>query len=138
MRNGWRAWPWREIALTLAVLGSWASVISSGHTGFLAGDGYGYFVYVRGLTLHGNFLHHDSDETPTESSPASQMTRAGFIEQSRAHDGRVYSQYPIGPSLLWLPGYSVVHASLKLLHSVGAGNLPPADGYSSPYRLSIA
>ncbi len=103
----------------------------------VAGDGMGYSLYVRSLVVHGALAPFGSDSAPTEESVASRTMQRSQLEQAAAAGGRILNQYPAGPSLLWLPGYSLCHLLLKLGHSLGFQGLPPTDGYSFPYRYII-
>lgn len=130
--------PMRIARAAVCVIIAWnIPTYFGGNATHVAGDGIGYSLYVRSLVIHGKFSLFHADLTPTENAPESTTMQTIQLKQIKFQGGKVVNQYPVGPSLVWLPGYSVVHLLLKLSHSIGIRDLPPADGFSTPYRYSI-
>jgi hypothetical protein len=95
--------------------------------GMLIGsDGVGYYVYVRSLVFDGDldFTNEYSRLLP-KFDPGSPTTITGLRP----------NQFAIGPGLLWLPFFVLVHGILLLLSGLG---LPVVvDGYSYAYQAAI-
>jgi hypothetical protein len=125
--HGWRPWG-------LGVM--WLACVSVllGHGEKVHGDGMAYYTFVRAFVVHGDFRLHDSDLVPTETR--STYLQNWYVAHAIGNRGQVGVGYGVGCSLLWLPGVAVVHAGLLALHGLGVKGLPPADGFSKPYRLA--
>ncbi len=128
-----RSW-WHPLALVVLWLP--CAAVVAGHGDKVNGDGMGYYVYARALALHADFRLHPDDAVPTE--PRSTYLQDWYLHEGLAHGGRVYSQYPVGLSLVWLGPVWSTHLSLRLLHALGVPGLSPADGFAKPYRLATA
>lgn len=107
-----------------------------GHGEKVEGDGKGYYVYARALVVRGSFRLDPRDAEPTEKR--SSYIQDYYLDLGKANGGRIGTQYPAGCSLLWLPGVFSVHLALTAGHAAGISDLPPADGFSKPYRLAAA
>jgi len=134
--GGWKRWTRRWQPLALVALWLPCVAVVAGHGDKVHGDGRGYYVYARALALHGDFYLHPDDAVPTESR--SSYLQDWYLADARSHGDRVYTQYPAGLSLVWLGPVLAVHGTLLALHAVTLPGVPPADGFSKPYRLATA
>lgn len=102
----------------------------------VAGDGVGYYCYVRALVINGDFRLHPNDEVLTEAPGGSRLLQKIYVDAAKAHeDQRIYSQYGVGLSLFWLPIELATHAGMLLLRALGLTQIP-ADGFTWPYRYA--
>lgn len=129
VRRDWR--PWVLLAAWLPCV-----LVVAGHGDKVNGDGMGYYVYARALAVHGDFVLHPDDGLTTEQN--STYLQTFYLANAKAHEGRIWTQYPAGCSLVWLPGVLLTHGILKGLHAVGLAGAVPADGFAKPYRLATA
>ncbi len=134
-RAGWFVRP-----PVLIIVGFWAACFPNSwkdNGTKVAGDGVGYYCYVRSFVQHGDFRIDPADRVPTENNDASQRLQQQYVEGHEHHEsGRVYSQYGVGLSLFWLPVEEITHVGMITLRWLGATTLP-ADGFSWPYRYAV-
>ncbi|MGB9464756.1 MAG: hypothetical protein WBR10_06560 [Candidatus Acidiferrum sp.] len=104
---------------------------------WVRGDGVGYYAYVRApLIEHSLDFTHDYQQANTSfrenrldknGQPTAEfVTRTGHLE----------NHFTVGPAILWAPVLLVTHAAVLLARSLGS--TVAADGFSSPYRISMA
>jgi len=107
------------VAATLAVAYAMGALSSPD---LLRADSSGYYVYLRSVAFD-----RDLDF-------ANEWARWDYPELPVTATGRRFSQYTVGPALLWSPFFMAAHVYVKVF---GAGRYE-ADGYSLPYLRSIA
>jgi hypothetical protein len=116
-RTDQRARQWLVVVFLVVLCGSFAPQVRS--------DGFGYYVYLRSLTMDGD-LHFGNEyrEWPYQSKPSQNLLR------TTATDHYV-NFYSIGPALAWSPLYGAAH--LVVLGGKAFGMPWNADGYDQPY-----
>ena len=104
---------------------------------WVRGDGVGYYAYARALLIQ-HTLRFDADWLAANPSflqgrvdangrlQANQFTRTGYVD----------NHFSIGPAILWEPFLAATHILVLAADHLGA-NIP-ADGFSRPYRLTMA
>jgi len=126
-----RQWgTWAIVLLSLACL----NILHGRGSGKVTGDGIQYYRYVRAFVINRDFRLHDSDLVRTEKR--STYIQDDYVKAAKENGGWIRTQYSVGASLLWLPFVAVTHAVMSGLHAVGLNSIPPADGFSMPYRMA--
>lgn len=103
---------------------AWAAAFALAFAPWVASDGTGYYAYTRSLVLDGDLsLANDYVGMPFPHAP----TNLAVLPPTAT--GLAYNPFSIGPGLLWLPGFALADAFVRL----GPGAYWPADGYTLPY-----
>jgi hypothetical protein len=89
------------------------------------GDALGYYAYLRSAAFD-----RDLDF-------ANEYGAWNLDEQPLTATGRRYSQYTIGPAIVWSPFYVVAHLYVLIDREIGPERYE-ADGYSPPYLRAAA
>lgn len=104
---------------------------------WVRGDGVGYYAYVRAPLiehslnfeqdwLHGNASFVEGRVDGQGRILGSQYTSTGHLD----------NHFSIGPAVLWSPFLLVTHGIVVTADRLGFGI--PADGFSRPYRITMA
>jgi hypothetical protein len=101
---------------------------------YVAGDGAGFYAYVRSPLIDHNFSFSSDWENPTRELQLL-FLRDHFVENPITKTGHLPNYYPVGPAILWSPFLIVAH--LAVLLSIRLGAHIPADGHSWPYMLAM-
>ena len=102
---------------------------------FVAGDGVGFYAYVRSPLIDHNFsLSSDWENPKTELQMLFLVNH--FVENPITKTGHLPNYYPVGPAILWSPFLIISH--LAVLASIRFGGHIPADGHSWPYMVAMA
>jgi hypothetical protein len=108
-----------------AVLALAYGIGALGHPEVLRADFAGYYVYLRS-----SVFDHDLDF-------ANEWSQWGYPELPLTSTGRRYSQYTVGPTLLWSPFFAGAHLYVKADRALVGGRYE-ADGFSMPYLRATA
>ncbi len=101
---------------------------------FVAGDGVGFYAYVRSPLIDHNFSFSSDWENPKKELQELFLVDH-FVENPITKTGHLPNYYPVGPAMLWSPFLIVSH--LAVLASIRMGAHIPADGHSgSPDYVS--
>ncbi len=104
---------------------------------WVRGDGVGYYAYVRSLLIDHDLHFEDEWAAGNLSFRMNRVDGQGRVSPVEyTSKGYVANHYTVGPSLLWAPFLVVTHGVVVMLDHMGAHI--PADGYSRPYRLTMA
>jgi hypothetical protein len=114
--------PMRAPLLVAATLSASYGIGAVSQPDLLRADSSSYYVYLRSAAFD-----RDLDF-------ANEWARWGYPELPLTATGRRFSQYTVGPALLWSPFFVAAHVYVK---AFGAGRYE-ADGYSPPYLRSVA
>ncbi len=104
---------------------------------WIRGDGVGYYAFARApliehsldferdyLNANSGFREHRVDET-------------GHVKTFyRTRTGHLDNHFSVGPAVLWAPFLLLAHAAVLLARA--AGSSVTADGFSAPYRITMA
>lgn len=104
---------------------------------WVRGDGVGYYAYIRSLLIDGDL---NLENEWLAANPSFVMNRVGsdgrLQEQLFTETGNVRNLHSVGSSILWAPFLSAAHLGVLTLNVFGVGI--PADGYSTPYVVTMA
>jgi hypothetical protein len=104
---------------------------------WVRGDGVGYYAYVRSMMIEGRL---DFEKDWLHGNESFVMSRVGadgqLISSTYTETGHIANLWSVGPSLLWAPFLLVTHLVVLSLDRLGAH--VPADGFSSPYLITMA
>src|SRR6266436_3367108 len=112
--------------LSLALLNPW-----------VRGDGVGYYAFARApLIDHSLNFEHDYIAANTRFREARLDDRGEPKKIFRTRTGHLDNHFTVGPAILWTPLLLVTHAGVLLARALGSS--VAADGFSTPYRISMA
>src|SRR4029077_18561734 len=104
---------------------------------WVRGDGVGYYAFARAP-----LIEHSLDFTKDYQS-ANTSFRNGRLDEFgqpksdfRTSTGHLDNHFTVGPAILWTPFLLFTHAGVLLARALGSSVAP--DGFSSPYRITIA
>ncbi|HEV2388250.1 MAG TPA: glycosyltransferase family 39 protein [Candidatus Acidoferrales bacterium] len=104
---------------------------------WVRGDGVGYYAYLHALLIRGDLSFRDEWLHGNRSFLLNRIDDRGRLNPAQfTANGHVANYFSVGPSLLWAPFLAPVHGAVLVLDRLGARI--PADGYSRPYRVTIA
>jgi hypothetical protein len=104
---------------------------------WVRGDGVGYYAYARALLIeHG--LRFEADWLAANPSfLQGRLDASGGLRADQfTSTGHVDNHFSIGPAILWAPFLAVAHSLVLVADHLDAN--VPADGYSRPYRVTMA
>ena len=112
--------------LTLPLLNPW-----------VRGDGVGYYAYARApLVEHSLDFTHDY-QSANDSFREGRCDENGQPRKEfRTRTGHLDNHFTVGPAMLWSPFLLAAHGGVLLARGLGSSIL--ADGYSAPYRYTMA
>jgi hypothetical protein len=101
------------------------------------GDGVGYYAFARALLIQHNLdftedYRHANESFRSPRLDESGQPKAGF----RTPTGHLDNHFTVGPAILWAPFLLLAHAAVLLAR--GLGSAVSADGFSAPYRITMA
>lgn len=102
---------------------------------YVAGDGVGFYAYIRSPLIDHNFSFSSDWENPKKDLQALFLVDH-FVENPITKTGHLPNYYPVGPAMLWSPFLIVSH--LAVLISARLGAHIAADGHSWPYMVAMA
>ena len=104
---------------------------------WVRGDGVGYYAYARAP-----LIEHSLDFTK-DYQHANESFRGPRLDESnhpradfRTPTGHLENHFTIGPAILWAPFLLVTHLGVLLARALGSS--VAADGFSAPYRITMA
>src|SRR5665213_1703819 len=100
---------------------------------WIRGDGVGYYAYLRALVIQHD-LNFEKDWQAANPTAREAFMPSGQIQYTVT--GHYYNHFSVGPAILWAPFFVVPHAGVILANRWGARI--PSDGFSRPYRVTIA
>jgi hypothetical protein len=112
--------------LTLPFLNPW-----------VRGDGVGYYAFARAPLIQHNL---DFTEDYRHANEAFRGPRLDENNQPRSEfrtpTGHLDNHFTVGPAILWTPFLLIAHAGVLLARALGSS--VAADGFSAPYRITMA
>jgi hypothetical protein len=104
---------------------------------WVRGDGVGYYAFARAP-----LIEHSLDFT-RDYQFANESFRGPRLDENdqprpdfRTVTGHLDNHFTVGPAILWTPFLLPAHIGVLLARSLGSS--VAADGFSSPYRISMA
>jgi len=112
--------------LTLPFLNPW-----------VRGDGVGYYAIARAPLIQHNLdftedYRHANESFRSPRLDENNQPRSEF----RTATGHLDNHFTVGPAILWTPFLLLAHAGVLLARALGSSVL--ADGFSAPYRITMA
>ena len=104
---------------------------------WVRGDGVGYYAFARAP-----LIEHSLDFTK-DYQHANESFRGPRLDESnrpradfRTSTGHLENHFTVGPAILWTPFLLVTHLGVLLARALGSS--VAADGFSAPYRITMA
>ena len=104
---------------------------------WVRGDGVGYYAFARAP-----LIEHSLDFT-RDYQFANESFRGPRIDENnqprseyRTPTGRLENHFTVGPAILWMPFLLLAHIGVLLARALGSS--VAADGFSAPYRFTMA
>lgn len=97
------------------------------------GDGIYYWAYTHSAVIDQdlNFQNEGAHRYGPVTNNSIGQESQGTDQTDLAND----KYYPLGPSLLWIPFFSVVHSAIALINNLGF--LVPNNGYADSYQMAV-
>jgi hypothetical protein len=104
---------------------------------WVRGDGVGYYAFARAPLIEHNLDFTRDYQHANESFRGSRLDENGQPKSDfRTPTGHLENHFTVGPAILWTPFLLVAHAGVLLARALGSS--VPADGFSAPYRITMA
>lgn len=104
---------------------------------WVRGDGVGYYAYARALLIDHNLDFEKDWQAANSSFTSGRLDANGhLLADQYTRTGHVENHFSIGPAILWAPFLAVAHGFVLVADHWGAHI--PADGFSRPYRMTMA
>jgi len=104
---------------------------------WVRGDGVGYYAFARAP-----LIEHSLDFT-RDYQFANESFRGPRLDENnqprsdfRTPTGHLENHFTVGPAILWTPFLLVTHLGVLLARALGSS--VAADGFSAPYRITMA
>ncbi len=104
---------------------------------WVRGDGVGYYAFVRAPLIQHNLDFTDDYRHANESFRERRLDAYGQPKSDfRTPTGHLDNHFTVGPAILWTPFVLLTHAGVFLSRALGSS--VAADGFSTPYRITMA
>jgi hypothetical protein len=104
---------------------------------WVRGDGVGYYAFARAPLIQHNLDFTEDYRHANESFRDQRIDENGQPRSLfRTRTGHLENHFTVGPAILWTPFLLVTHAGVLLARALGSS--VAADGFSSPYRITMA
>src|SRR6266849_4120451 len=104
---------------------------------WVRGDGVGYYAFVRAPLIE-HYLDFTKDyQHANESFRGPRLDDYGRPKSAfRTPTDHLDNHFTVGPAILWAPFLLLAHAGVRLARALCSS--VPADGFSTPYRITMA
>src|SRR6266513_1621058 len=100
-------------------------------------DGVGYYAFARALLIQHNLDFTEDYRHANEGFRGPRLDENGEPRPYfRTSTGHLDNHFTVGPAILWTPFLLVTHAGVLLAGALGSS--VAADGFSAPYRITMA
>src|SRR6266436_6761013 len=104
---------------------------------WVRGDGVGYYAFARAPLIEHSLdftkdYQHANESFRGPRLDESNQPRADF----RTSTGHLENHFTLGPAILWTPFLLLTHLGVLLARALGSS--VAADGFSAPYRVTMA
>jgi hypothetical protein len=104
---------------------------------WVRGDGVGYYAFARAPLIQHNLDFTEDYRHANESFRGPRLDESGHPKaEFRTPTGHLENHFTVGPAILWTPFLLLAHAGVLLARALGSS--VPADGFSTPYRITMA
>jgi hypothetical protein len=104
---------------------------------WVRGDGVGYYAFVRAPLIEHSFDFTKDYQYANESFRGPRLDENNQPRSAfRTPTGHLDNHFTVGPAILWTPFLLLAHAGVLLARALGSS--VAADGFSAPYRITMA
>jgi hypothetical protein len=104
---------------------------------WVRGDGVGYYALVRAPLIEHSFDFTQDYQNANPSFRDLRIDEYGRPKSAfRTPTGHLENHFSVGPAILWTPFLLLAHWGVLVARSLGSS--VSADGFSAPYRITMA
>jgi len=104
---------------------------------WVRGDGVGYYAFARAPLIEHSLDFTKDYQHANESFRDAKLDEHGQPKSElRTPTGHLENHFTVGPAILWMPFLLLTHAGVLLARALGSS--VAADGFSAPYRITMA
>ncbi len=104
---------------------------------WVRGDGVGYYAFARAPLIQHNLDFTEDYRNANESFRERHLDEYAQPKSDfRTPTGHLENHFTVGPAILWTPFLLLAHGGVLLARAMGSS--VPADGFSAPYRVTMA
>jgi hypothetical protein len=104
---------------------------------WVRGDGVGYYAFARAPLIEHSFdFTHDYQHANLSFRDVRLDENGQPKSVFRTATGHLENHFTVGPAILWTPFLLLTHSVFLLARALGSS--VPADGFSAPYRITMA
>src|SRR5712664_408527 len=104
---------------------------------WVRGDGVGYYAFSRAPLIQHNLDFTEDYRHANESFRGPRFDENGQLRSVfRTPTDHLENHFTVGPAILWTPFLLLAHIGVLLARSLGSS--VTADGFSAPYRITMA
>ncbi len=104
---------------------------------WVRGDGVGYYAFARAPLIQHNLDFTEDYRHANESFRGPRFDESGQLRSVfRTSTDRLENHFTVGPAILWTPFLLLAHIGVLFARALGSS--VTADGFSAPYRITMA
>jgi hypothetical protein len=104
---------------------------------WVRGDGVGYYAFARAPLIEHSLDFTRDYQHANDSFRGARLDENGQPKSEyRTPTGHLDNHFTVGPAILWMPFLLLTHAGVLLARTLGSS--VAADGFSAPYRITMA
>src|SRR6267378_175983 len=104
---------------------------------WVRGDGVGYYAFARAPLIQHNLDFTEDYRHANESFRGPRFDESGQLRSAfRTSTDHLENHFTVGPAILWTPFLFLAHIGVLLARAFGSS--VAADGFSAPYRVTMA
>src|SRR5882762_8401151 len=104
---------------------------------WVRGDGVGYYAFARAPLIQHNLDFTEDYRHANESFRGQRFDESGQLRSAfRTSTDHLENHFTVGPAILWTPFLFLAHIGVLLARAFGSS--VTADGFSAPYRITMA
>jgi hypothetical protein len=104
---------------------------------WVRGDGVGYYAFARAPLIEHSLDFTKDYQHANESFRDAKLDEHGQPKSElRTPTGHLENHFTVGPAILWMPFLLLTHIGVLLARTLGSS--VSADGFSAPYRITMA
>jgi len=104
---------------------------------WVRGDGVGYYAFARAPLIEHSFDFTRDYQNANEGFRGLRLDQNNQPRSEfRTPTGHLDNHFTVGPAILWTPFLLLTHIGVLLARALGSAVAP--DGFSAPYRISMA
>ena len=104
---------------------------------WVRGDGVGYYAFARAPLIQHNLDFTEDYRHANESFRGPRLDENGQPKpEFLTPTGHLDNHFTVGPAILWMPFLFLAHVGVLIARALGSS--VAADGFSTPYRITMA